>query len=787
MSATAQTSTRLAALTPRGLTTWSITGTAHTAQTQTAIEGASDVSWSADGRLLATPLSNKTTNNASTTTTTATTASNAVAVSIRDAGEGRAVEVVPSATLPSPGEVAAVAFGTRRSSRVLYLASGRAVLAWDRRDKKIVLKFAGHTDKVTAVAVNVDETTLASGSANGELKIHSLKTNTSTTLSSPLTQNVNKCAFSPFKKSTIAAVGDDGCVVVWDFNTSTQPMFIVKDAHVAPIQGLCWSPCNKSLFATAGLDRKVLVYNKDENGKILLKFEADSPITSLAVNDDFLIAAGSISGKITLFDVRTRKSSLYFHATSTGEPITSLAFEPPQWAQETSQRDQGGMNSGSKTLAQKPQPFKPSSTTAPNSSAVDHNPPGSGSPVVAALKERMAAVKEKQAGLMDLFSPVKPAFRTDPSVDTKTLSTIGGSSNLREVMTANEEAEDSEDVSITPVLLNRVKKESQAPNTLDLFSPLAGTTGKSTQPPLSSSPPLKTPTSESDPFLSKPTHQTSDPIARLQNALNQLKSKTPVKSTTPEDTMGRNTPHYSRPMSPIFTAASQENLPMPGSVTHTGRLSRQTSLLELDVGKARESVALKNLPGSPGHVTVKVSEALFSKFDAKEDASRSLPEKGGNIEVMEHHEEEQDDDTDIWLTKEVLGADLDVPRSVEGKQWTGGLVGDEFSPPTSMMASEPVDVPALKTKSEEVVKDSAEASGGYAHKVLEAVLESCLQDFRKQVKEDIQNMHLELLRQFYIQKNEISQLFQENSPTEALLKEVVRLREENARLRCGFQ
>ncbi|KAJ3029523.1 UNVERIFIED_CONTAM: hypothetical protein HDU68_011916 [Siphonaria sp. JEL0065] len=820
--------TRLVALTAKGLTTWKVSATSHLPLLSLAVDSSGDIVWSADARYFATSLTSHT-----------------AAVAIRDCSDGKVVEVVPSSILEtvSAHRVSALSFGTRRNSRYLYLACGKQILVWDRKDRKVCLKFTGHTTEISGVCLNVDETSLASGGVNGEMKIHSLKTNTTSSLASPLTQSVNKCAFSPFKKSVIAAVGDDGSVVVWDFNLSAQPMFVVNSAHVAPIHGLAWSPCNKSLFATAGLDRKVLVYNKDENGKILLKFETDSPVTSLTVNDDFVIAAGSISGKVTLFDVRTRKTSYYFHTNTVGEAITALQFEPPQWAQETSQRDQGGMNSASNANKNPQQAIKQvarggsaaATNGATKQNSIEQAASGSGSPIVAAFKERMAAVKEKQSGLMDLFSPVKPTFRQDSNLSAGAPS-LGGSSNLREVVTAEDEP--SENVQVTPVLLSRGKGDLGS-NTLDLFSPLGGSQLAKT-PSKTTSPQLKTPpVHESNPFFSKlvstatttaapygAPHMyqqnqqaqlpTSDPIARLQNALNQLKSKTPMKSTTPEDTNVRTSPtttttmggsaqqlYYSKPMSPIMSTESQDV--GSGSGNSSARLSlhgsKSSHLSGMETNN--EKLTLKNLPGSPGHVAVAMpasvtSSSLFQKRVGSVSSVNVKEEYNlvQDLEDQEDEEDEEEDDTDIWLTKEILqdsdAISLGWASSAGGG---GGLVGDEFSPPKNMVNA---DLDAMSFRSKFNAEDSARAkheddgavletgvsaSGGYAHKVLEAVLESCLEDFRKQVKEEIQNMHIELLRQFYNQKSEISELFQANSPSEALLKEVVRLREENARLR----
>ncbi|KAJ3060399.1 Protein nedd1 [Podochytrium sp. JEL0797] len=854
---TAAAATRLAVLTGNGEVSLHRVGpTAHSKLVKVATEGGKAGVWSADGRFVGIALADG-------------------GVKVISAADGSVAATLPRSVLEHRA-VAAIAFGPRRASRFLYLACGRSVVVWDTRESKIAHRFGTHTRDISAIALSVDETSLASAATNGEMRIHSLKTNTSSSLASPLTKTVNHCAFSPFKKSTIAAVGDDGSVVVWDSNLSPQPMFVVKDAHKAPIHGLAWSPCNKSLFATAGFDRKVLVYNKDENGKILLKFETDSPITSLSVNDDFMIAAGSMSGKITVFDVRTRKSTLFFHATQTGDAIVSLAFEPPQWAQETSHRDQGGSSSSAaakqrQTSAGAAATAKPrlvskqssSSSLSSTATSVEPAPPASGSPVVAALKERMAAVKDKQSlGLMDLFSPVKPAFRQDLFSDAKIGAQTGhvnaGNNlhhRLRQVLSAeiddDKEDEKSEEVHVTPLVLNRAQTQQpshiplhlQEPAkrdpTLDLFSPLASSKSAPKTPPTNPSTPpfrLSTTTSttapltnESDnPFLSTTTTTTTpslppsvtnlptstaapppiDPIARLQNALNQLKSKTPMKPPASSSSAGPATP-FEGTQPPSDAGTPPPPLPQPPlrtatAGTHTPQKSRSAS------NTGTTATIFKNLPGSPGHVAVSAPTVVVSGSSLLRDDEEVLEAStvGGLEEdtrrVVEQMEEalgafeevgegEGEDDGGIWMSKEVVGGE----EGGEGKgAWFGGggMVGAK---PTQQQRSLSASVDTVSGKLDAKYPLSSDGGdggnvaggggGGYAHKVLEAVLDSCLDEFRKQVKEDIQNMHVELLRQFYIQKNEIGHLFAANSPTDELLREVVRLREENARLRCGFQ
>eukprot|EP00126_Sphaerothecum_destruens_P000173 Sdes_comp10210_c0_seq1m1830 len=66
---------------------------------------------------------------------------------------------------------------------------------------------------------------------------------------------------------------------------------------------------------------------------------------------------------------------------------------------------------------------------------------------------------------------------------------------------------------------------------------------------------------------------------------------------------------------------------------------------------------------------------------------------------------------------------------------------------------------------------------------LKGIVEDCLDDFRSNVHRDIQNIHIEMLRQFEIQKVEFREMLKFYSVNEALVKELELLKEENRRLK----
>ncbi|XJO70943.1 hypothetical protein BDV3_000543 [Batrachochytrium dendrobatidis] len=69
------------------------------------------------------------------------------------------------------------------------------------------------------------------------------------------------------------------------------------------------------------------------------------------------------------------------------------------------------------------------------------------------------------------------------------------------------------------------------------------------------------------------------------------------------------------------------------------------------------------------------------------------------------------------------------------------------------------------------------------YRLLRSVVEECLHEHRQQTRANIQNMHLELIRQFQLQEGYISELLQCESPMASMMKELAQLRLENQQLR----
>ncbi|KAK2842895.1 hypothetical protein Q5P01_013095 [Channa striata] len=69
---------------------------------------------------------------------------------------------------------------------------------------------------------------------------------------------------------------------------------------------------------------------------------------------------------------------------------------------------------------------------------------------------------------------------------------------------------------------------------------------------------------------------------------------------------------------------------------------------------------------------------------------------------------------------------------------------------------------------------------------IQNMIHETLEDFRDTCHRDIVNLQVEMVRQFYIQLNEIHSLIEKYSVNESLVEEIERLREENRRLKTNY-
>ncbi|NXB58975.1 NEDD1 protein, partial [Struthidea cinerea] len=188
-----------------------------------------------------------------------------------------------------------------------YIVSGgldNTVNIWDLKSRKIYRSLKDHKDEVTCVAYNWNDGYIVSGSLSGEIILHSVTTNLSSTpFGYGSRQPIRHLKYSSFKKSLLGAVSDSGNVTLWDVN-SQNPYHNFENTHKAPASEICFSPVNKLLLVTVGLDKRIILYDTLSK-KLLTTIVADFPLTTVDfMPDGTTLAIGCSRGKIWQYDLR---------------------------------------------------------------------------------------------------------------------------------------------------------------------------------------------------------------------------------------------------------------------------------------------------------------------------------------------------------------------------------------------------------------------------------------------------------------------------------------------------
>ncbi|NXA21172.1 NEDD1 protein, partial [Ibidorhyncha struthersii] len=188
-----------------------------------------------------------------------------------------------------------------------YIVSGgldNTVNIWDLKSRNVYRSLKDHKDEVTCITYNWNDCYIASGSLSGEIILHSVTTNLSSTpFGYGSRQPVRHLKYSSFKKFLLGSVSDSGNVTLWDVN-SQNPYHNFENTHKAPASEICFSPVNKLLLVTVGLDKRIILYDTSSK-KLLTTIVADFPLTTVDfMPDGTTLAIGCSRGKICQYDLR---------------------------------------------------------------------------------------------------------------------------------------------------------------------------------------------------------------------------------------------------------------------------------------------------------------------------------------------------------------------------------------------------------------------------------------------------------------------------------------------------
>lgn len=157
------------------------------------------------------------------------------------------------------------------SSHRNMLASGSAdstVKVWDITTQACLYTMGHHSSKVQCVRWNPAETTVLASAAFDRTIVVLDGRQPDAFSKFSLSADVESLAWSPHTPSTIVASTEDGAVVGYDVRmTGSAPLFRF-DAHAGAVSAISFSAQIPGLFATAGVDKTVKIWDLKDNAPV---------------------------------------------------------------------------------------------------------------------------------------------------------------------------------------------------------------------------------------------------------------------------------------------------------------------------------------------------------------------------------------------------------------------------------------------------------------------------------------------------------------------------------------
>ncbi len=199
------------------------------------------------------------------------------------------------------GYVRYISIALSPDGRFLARSAGNSVQLW-YAGRTYKTALIGHTDSVTSVAFSSDSRTLASSSEDNTVRLWDVVTDAHKATFTGHTDTVVSVAFSP-DGNLLASGSDDNTIILWDVNTGEPRTTIV--AHTHGINDVVFSPDGKTL-ASCGYrdDTTVKLWDVDTGTLKTTFFGHTYGITEIAFSPDGqTLASGGWDGIVFLWDM----------------------------------------------------------------------------------------------------------------------------------------------------------------------------------------------------------------------------------------------------------------------------------------------------------------------------------------------------------------------------------------------------------------------------------------------------------------------------------------------------
>src|SRR5690554_780001 len=134
---------------------------------------------------------------------------------------------------------------------------------------------------------------------------------------------MSRMEYSVFNKSMLGGIGNDGILRLWDTgsNGTTAMYHSFTATHDVPISGMAFSPFNRYLICTAGLDKRYALYDVEQKKVVKNKLTGHALTSVTFKNDGISMAFGTEDGKVLLYDLRSTSRPISIVDTQAGAPV----------------------------------------------------------------------------------------------------------------------------------------------------------------------------------------------------------------------------------------------------------------------------------------------------------------------------------------------------------------------------------------------------------------------------------------------------------------------------------
>ncbi|KAG0263637.1 Protein nedd1 [Actinomortierella ambigua] len=774
----------------------------------------------------------------------------------------------------------------------LYFANGSKALAWDFGAPNPTEMFET-SSRINSLAINADDALLAAGQNDGTLQVFSRFFQKATKLDTSPSLVIGKLEYSYFTRSILGGTGNDGTLRLWETSASGSGSIYhsFPSTHESTISAMVFSPSNRYLICTAGLDRRYVLYDVTKKG-VVKTTTTNHALTSAALKGDGLsMAFGTDQGEILLYDLRSANRPITTIDTGSRSPIMALHFQGKSNAMKRQQSGQAGAHGGSgassnsnsgghyplkrqNSSGTKHLSLEPGVSLAASKSTGATRPASIKTTLAGALestsgtpKETRSAVEQyKTGGLLSSLYPERSATtietttgskksysaptsafsfssaqqKQDPSSTTKPSQTGTGSGATPSTSSGANPRRAFTSVPTTPVrdssTYSRLSAVSPSFQNMQSHPPSNESTPSSssvnTPPPRSPGDRLE---DEGDGGAAVTTPKASDwttpskpwtaeeypagPSTPSRHASKRRKSfGTLIASEGANSDYGTEIPEEKMEMlrSQIVDrvrgvmlgqeAQAATTSTTEGGERRTKEKERKRDDMKAVAGKGATTLGLPKKEEShmgPASSQRRASSSkpfhdiwLRAAGSGKDGFLRSSPLEqghGSSTEQQQQHRWQRQQTTTV-STKQAssssssLPSTLDLGLSARLAAATAALNGTAATTTHESSLKAGAAAAGMVTNERRHDGGISDAGGGgtgndFQVQILENVIQDCLSDFRQEMRRDIQNMHLELLRQFQIQKIDMENLMRQYSDTSDLWRQIEQLQEENRQLR----